>query len=103
MLKLFGAPNRATGNKKPPAHQPDVQYTRFYYRNARAAPAPQAVEQAGPVKLSPVPAAPQGRKPNEAGVQPPKLDENAQLYSEARISISVLRKALPMRFAVMDC
>lgn len=98
MMKLFRASSPPARNNQ----QPDVQYTRFYYRNARVAPIPQAVEQSDHAKRSPVPAAPQDDRSNTAGVQPPKLDETAQLYSEARISINVLRSALPMRFAVMD-
>lgn len=98
MMKLFRAPSLpATDNQ-----QPDVRYTRFYHRNARATPVPPTVEHSDHPKHAPMPPAPQGRRPNAARVQPPKFDENAQLYSEARISINVLRNALPMRFAVME-
>lgn len=100
MMKLFGA--RGASAKKPVSHEADMRYTRFSYHQTRKASAPKPVEQPSHVRRQSLPVAAHRPASNAARVHKAKLDENAQLYSDAHISVSVLRKALPLRFAVMD-
>ncbi|WP_299778832.1 hypothetical protein [uncultured Roseobacter sp.] len=100
MMKFLEA--LGTSAKKQPAHGADMRYTRFNYHKTRETSASKQVEQPNHVRRTSMPVAAHRPASNAARAQKPKFDENAQLYSEAHISVSVLRNALPMRFAVMD-
>lgn len=105
MLKLFSA----FGEKPKPSwpHEGiDQRYTRF---------APRRVRDAGPVAEATAEAlcddaAPLSRKP-VAAMRPisraamaveQTFNDTAHLYAESRISVSVLRRALPERFAELS-
>lgn len=97
MMKLFGSFGPAT--KKSPTHEADIRYTRFSYHKTREVAAPQSHDHPSHVRRPAAPAAAHRPASNVARAKPAKLDENAHLYSEARVSIAVLRNALPQRFA----
>lgn len=73
-------------------------YTRFHTKQAQTrfptkSPQRNAVEKQ--FETVPVPA------PKPVLIKPGKIDENAHLYAEAKVSVSILRKALPQRFERM--
>lgn len=102
MLKLFSAFGEKP--KSSSLHDGiDQRYTRF---------APRRVRDAGPVDEAAAEAlrdddAPQSRKPvaamrpisRAAMVVEQKFNDTAHLYADSRVSVSVLRRALPERFA----
>ena len=99
-MKIFGALGPSA--KKPPTHEADMRYTRFSYHKTRETAPSHPVDTTSHVRRSSLPVAAHRPASNAARVHRQKIDENAQLYSDAGISVNVLRKALPLRFAVMD-
>lgn len=99
MMKLFGAFGPAV--KKGPQPEEDIRYTRFSYHKTRETAAPAAEATSSHVRRSAMPAAAHRPASNvaRATAPAPEVDENAHLYSETRVSVAVLRNALPQRFA----
>ncbi|MBW4709294.1 hypothetical protein KX928_15995 [Roseobacter sp. YSTF-M11] len=98
MLRLF---NTLNASKHTNGVSPTVKkFTRFEPRHVREA-APQTTCIAQPEHRAPTPVAayrPASHAPRKIE---PVFDDAAHLHSEARVSIAVLRRALPQRFAQM--
>lgn len=101
MMKLFGFKQA-----QPDLHAPELEkrYTRFPHNHSRA---PLTVPKAPPLQpcetTKVLPRRPSARKIEpvaETTVEQASLAD--QLHSEARISTSLLRRALPLRFADID-
>lgn len=73
-------------------------YTRFHDKQAttRFATEPARPEIIAKEIRRPIPT-----PPRPVLVKPGKIDENAHLYADAKVSVRTLRKALPLRFAKM--
>lgn len=106
MMKLFGFKQASEDLPAPDLPVPDLdkRYTRFpqnHRRTLASSPASFAQEPARqPCETTPVlPRRPSARGVNEL-VEPASLAD--QLHSEATISTSLLRRALPLRFADID-
>ncbi len=86
LSKKPAQPLAVEGPKKFTRFDTKQPQTRFPVANSRPSK-PQR-----PVERMPVAA------PKQVLVKPRKIDENAHLYADAKVSVSILRKALPQRF-----
>ncbi|WP_299842364.1 hypothetical protein [uncultured Roseovarius sp.] len=97
MIKLFGSKQAQQD-----LHAPELEkrYTRFAHTHTRAPVQPVAHTAQHPCQSAPArPKRPAPSAPQEPA-QPASLAD--QLHSEGQISVSLLRHALPSRFAEMD-
>ncbi len=97
MIRLFGALGPTAGKRR--TRKEDVRYTRFDANRSRQSPQPADAEDRALLGA----AVAEAHRPVSSIVHDPApavpVDENAHLYSEAHVSVAVLRNALPQRFA----
>lgn len=97
MIKLFGF-NQAQQD----LHAPELEkrYTRFPHAHSRV-PAQTPAKPAMPARQN-APVTPKRPAPRQAQEQAQPASLADQLHSESQISVALLRRALPSRFAEID-
>ncbi|MGC3938820.1 hypothetical protein ACOTTU_13535 [Roseobacter sp. EG26] len=99
MLRLFNTINASKYEQQ--LSMPTKKFSRFEPRHVRDPIAEECVAPPQPQQRASIPVAAY-RPVSLANKKPrPVFDEAAHLHSDARVSIAVLRRALPQRFAGM--
>lgn len=100
MMKLFGSFISRSG--APSLDDTKVRYTRSGNQKERERPLQSPGDPSQVTRQKGAPQSGRRHVPCPTALRKGGVDETAQLHSDAHISVSVLRKALPLRFAFMD-
>ncbi|WP_299734966.1 hypothetical protein [uncultured Roseobacter sp.] len=97
MLRLFNTLNTAKHDRIVATSA--EKFSRFEPRHVRETLSEDVVIPAQSARQTPAPVAAYRPASLAAKRAEPKFDDAAHLHSEARVSVAVLRRALPIRFA----